>query len=178
MSARYMLGLVVSLIAGMAVWGVLHRGSTPSDEIDYRGQKIKLSKSYDDFDVYKNDPNNIHTSETGRVQHLVTTAPIDSDYSSRRDVFRATGAIQFPGYGVGSGEGRGMDGSELLVVTIEIPRAGKDRYLVFRGRQSRFHLIDDFVHDEISYPFEIHEESEAYVYRDGRSREYFRRPRR
>ena len=29
----------------------------------YRGETIKLSKAYYDFDEYKNDPNNIHPSE-------------------------------------------------------------------------------------------------------------------
>jgi len=36
-----------------------------SNVIDYRGERIKLSKSYYDFDTYKNDPDNIDPSKLG-----------------------------------------------------------------------------------------------------------------
>jgi len=150
-----------------------------ADVITYRGQKIKLSKSYYDFSDYKNDPDNIHPSETGRVQELVMNAPIAHSFSSRLDLFRATGEIQFPGYGSGSGGSPQPDGSELLAVTIEIPRADRDRYIVFRGHQGKFELIDDFVNAEIPYPFGIREQDGAYVYYyTPGGKELFRRPRR
>ena len=47
-----------------------------SDQIDYRGEKIKLTKAYADYAAYKNDPENIAPSETERVQRLVLGAPI------------------------------------------------------------------------------------------------------
>jgi hypothetical protein len=65
----------------------------------------------------------------------------------------------------------------LLAVTIEIPRANKDRYLVFRELYGRYELIDDFVRAEISYPFEIRESGGDYVYLQN-GKELFRRPRR
>jgi hypothetical protein len=42
------------------------------------------------------------------------------------------------------GESRQADGSSLEGFAIEVPRAGKDRVLVFRGRQGRYTLVDDF----------------------------------
>jgi hypothetical protein len=54
-----------------------------SSEIDYRGERIKLTKSYADFDDYKNDPENIDPSATERVQRLVLGAPIAKTFGSR-----------------------------------------------------------------------------------------------
>jgi hypothetical protein len=42
--------------------------------------------------------------------------------------------------------------------------------------RNRFQLVDDFVHDEISYPFEIREENGTYVYSQS-SKELFRHAR-
>src|SRR6266478_8316043 len=50
------------------------------DTIQYRGQTIRLSRAYADFDEYKNDPNNIAAGETERVQQLVEGAPVAKEY--------------------------------------------------------------------------------------------------
>jgi hypothetical protein len=173
---RRFLLLVVIVLVGVGAWRLWQTRPGADDVIDYRGEKIKLSKSYRDFDDYKNDPANIHPSETERVQRLVIGAPVSNTFVGRLDLFRAMGEIAFPGYGMGSGVGHASDGSELLAVTIEIPRANKDRFIVFRGDRNRFQLVDDFVHDEISYPFEIREENGTYVYSQN-NKELFRRAR-
>ena len=171
---RLPLVLILLSVVAYCSWRIFW---SPDDVIEYRGQTIKLSKAYRDFDEYKNDPENIHPSETERVQRLVIGAPIGHSYESRLDLFEATGRIVFPGYGAGSSGGRLSDGTEFVAITIEIPRANKDRYLVFQDRYGRFELIDDFVNGEIAYPFEIRESDGAYIYvHDGK--ELFRRPRR
>jgi hypothetical protein len=96
-----------------------------SNFIEYRGEKIKLSKNYYDFDLYKNDPDNIDQSETPRVQKLVMEAPISHSFPDRLSTFQATGNVNFPGYGSASGEGQEPDGSELLSIDVQIPRAEK-----------------------------------------------------
>jgi len=166
--------VILVLLALFAAWRF--RSGAAEDEMAYRGEKIKLSKKYSDFSDYKNDPENIHPSETARVQKLLTEAPIARSFSSRLDVFRATGQIQFPGYGAGSGEGQRADGSPLLAVVIEVPRAGKDRYIVFQERQGAYELVDDFVAAEIGYPFRIREQAGAYVYYTQGDKEVLRRP--
>lgn len=179
--ARRSAGLILVLVAGFTAWWVWRHSYRPSanNVIEYRGQKIKLSKSYYDFSDYKNDPDNIHPSETVRVQGLVISAPITHSFSSRLDLFRATGEIQFPGYGASSGGSPQPDGTELLAITIEIPRADRDRYIVFRGRQDKYELIDDFVHANIPSPFGIREQDGVYVYYyTPGGKELFRRPRR
>ena len=61
-----------------------------SNEIDYRGEKIKLTKAYADYDEYKNDPDNIDPSETERVQRLVLGAPIARTFGSRLEASKAS----------------------------------------------------------------------------------------
>lgn len=165
--------ILIAIVILAAFWWVRNNRT---DVIQYRGETVKLSKSYADFDQYKNDPNNIDPSETTRVQTLVITAPIAHSFTNRLDVFTATQDIVFPGYGSGVTGGPQPDGSELFAVTIEIPRANRDRFIVFRGRNGRYELIDDFVHDEIPLPSSIREEGGSYVFFDRVGQELFRRP--
>jgi hypothetical protein len=173
---RVVAGIVIAMVAAWIIITSRASRAGADDEIEYRGQKIKLSKKYSDYDDYKNDPDNIHPSETARVQRLVTEAPIAQTFSSRLELFRATGEIKFPGYGEGSGSSQQPDGSELLAVVIEVPRAGQDRYIVFRGRGDKYGLVDDFVGVEAAYPFSIGQQDGAYVYRARDGKEMFRRP--
>lgn len=172
-----LLALFLILLLAAVLWRSSRGGLGADDVMMYRGEKIKLSKAYRDYDEYKNDPENIHPSETERVQRLLIGAPVAHTYRSRLDLFKSVGEIAFPGYGLGSGGSHLSNGSELLAVTIEIPRANQDRYLVFRGRDGGYVLIDDFVRAEISYPFEIRESDSAYVYVQN-GKELFRRARR
>lgn len=148
--------------------------SIPSDEVEYRGQKIKLSRAYSDYDEYKNDPNNISESETARVQKLVMEAPIAQSFNSRIEVFQATQEIVFPGYGSGGIPDKMIDGSELIVVSIEIPRADKERYLLFHGKDGHYNLVDDFVHPETPFPGGVREAPGSFVFLDDQGRELFR----
>ena len=118
-----------------------------SSEIEYRGEKIKLTKVYADYAAYKNDPENIDPSETERVQRLVLGAPIATTFGSRLEASKAVGQIAFPGYGSGGFvEQSQADGSVLMGFSVEIPRASKERYFVFQGKDGVYTLVDDFVH--------------------------------
>lgn len=135
------IGIIVCLATA---WAVMRR-ILPSS-VEYRGQKIKLTKYYLDYDDYKNDPDNIDPSETGRVQRLVSEAPIARSFASRRDAVDAVFKVMFPGYGVGGFGGaiKDSDGS-LNGFSVEIPRAGKNRYFIFRNTHGNYELVDDFI---------------------------------
>ena len=165
--------IAVLVILFLGWWFWQHRRD--AETIGYRGERIKLSRAYYDWSDYKNDPNNIAAFETARVQKLVMEAPIAHSFSNRLDMFRASQEIAFPGYGSGSGEGVAADGSELVALTHEIPRAEKDRYIFFRGRNGHYDFLDDFVEREIGV-FGIREEGGFYVYYLQDGREAFRRP--
>lgn len=164
-AAVFWLILAVAVALAAYVW---MRGAGPgaaSDTIEYQGQRIKLSRPYATFEEYKDDPDNIAPSENARVERLASEAPIGSSYPSRKAMVDAAFAIKFPGYGLsGPEEKRQPDGSTLALIVIEIPRAGKDRCLVFRRRGDTYALIDDFVELEAKGIDEVRDEGGQLAY--------------
>src|ERR1700744_4599813 len=78
-----------------------NRSTFEGTVIYYRGESIRLSRRYLDYEQYKADPDNIHPDEIARVQRLVKTSPIGEGYPDRKSLFRALAEIPFPGYGSG-----------------------------------------------------------------------------
>jgi hypothetical protein len=172
-----------NLLSGMAVivaaiaWLLLsqqgregHEGRP--DEIEYQGQHFRLSKAYADYSDYKNDPDNIDPSENARVERAVADAKVGTRFASAEDMATAVGEIQFPGYGMSGFSGQAQsDGSTLEGFSVEIPRAGKDRVLVFRGSNGRYSLVDDFVVSSDQGIMEVREKAGQLLYKtfDGRS---------
>ena len=139
----------VAILTAVAAGGCIGRSEvsqTADDEIEYRGEKIKLTKPYSDYDDYKNDPDNIAPSELPRVERLVCEAPINTSFADRWQMLLSISGLAFPGYGHWQfGDKTQADGSVLSGFGIEVPRADKARILVFRSRGKGFDLIDDFV---------------------------------
>lgn len=109
----------------------------------YRGQKVLLGRHYSDYEDYHGDPHNIRPSEYAKVEALTTRAPIPRRFESRSEAIMSGVSLAFPGYGVSS---LIAEPSEALTVTVlEIPRAGKNRYLAVAPIQGGWVLIDDFV---------------------------------
>jgi hypothetical protein len=167
---------VVALAGGY--WALEQYALYGTDTIEYRGERIKLSKHYDSYDAYKDDPNNIHPSQNARVQKLVMEAPIRDSYPNYPELMKGTVEIEFPGYGLSTFEGKLSDGTALKGVSIEIPRANKDRYLIFRQhRAGHFEKVEDFVGEGDVLISNMYEEDGWYVfvaYADNKER--FRRP--
>ena len=152
-----------------------HQAEQASNEIEYRGQKIKLSKAYSDYDDYKEDPDNIHPSETARVQRLVIEATIPKRFESVESLSQSMLEIAFPGYG--SNLLSQKDGTDRLTgFCVEIPRAEKERCVTFRKAGDAYELIDDFVKDDDSIIFNVSEENGSLVYSGGESAGVITRP--
>ena len=146
---RQIILLITLLGIAAVVWLATGNKMSSDDSINYQGQPVKLSKSYSDYDDYKNDPNNLAPGEAGKVQGLVQSAPIAKQFSDREQMTRAVFDLKFPGYGLCSyGEKPQPDGSVLALFGVEIPKSGNTRYLLFRGSGSSYTLIDDFVYAE------------------------------
>jgi len=168
----------LTIIVGLVlVTGCVSQRDVATNEIDYRGEKIKLTKSYSDFDDYKNDPENIDPAETARVQRLVMEAPIEREFNSLLDASKAVGEIAFPGYGSGGfAQQPQPDGSILTGFSVEIPRAEKDRCFTFRGKNGKYRLIDDFVLSEAPYIWRVTEEDGTLVYSTAEGKRVLTRP--
>jgi hypothetical protein len=155
--------LVGALIAIALVWAVGRR-HLPSD-IEYQGEKIKLTKYYFSFEDYKDDPDNISPSENARVERLVTQAPIDRHFAGRKEMVRALLELKFPGYGLGfAGNSAQPVGNDLELSSVEIPRADKNRYLVFEEHHGCYTLIDDFVAPSDPEIMQVREEKGFLIY--------------
>jgi hypothetical protein len=143
--------VVTGLLAAAFLSRMWDRGTASkpdSDErsIDYLGQPVHLTKAYDSYEEYKDDPNNIAPEENARVAKLVAEAPIQKRFPNRKEMIDAVFALKFPGYGLSSfGDVRQPDGSDLSMQAIEVPRADRDRFFVFRGTSQGYVLIDDFI---------------------------------
>jgi len=172
MKAR--LSLII-LVATITTCGC--RDKHASSEIEYRGEKIKLSKSYSDYDTYKNDPENIDPTETLRVQRLVMEAPIQHEFKSLIDASKAVSDIAFPGYGSsGFLQQPQPDGSILMGFSVEIPRAQKDRCFTFRGISGEYRLIDDFIAPETPAIRQVNQEHGTLVYSTAEGKRILTRP--
>jgi hypothetical protein len=132
--------------------GIVRRAARadPAAIIDYRGEEIGLTKRYDDFDEFKNDPNNIAPEEYDRVRKLVETTPVPEHCANREEVLKATSALEFPGYGSnGIAEPHAPDPFRLIGEAIEIPHADADRVVIYLRDDRGYRLVDDTVFPEL-----------------------------
>ncbi len=121
--------------------------------IEYQGETIRLTKRYDDFDTYKNDPNNIAPEEYERVRKLVESAPVPEHCTDFHQVFDVVSALEFPGYGSGGlGDPHATDHLRVIGGTIEIPHADAERVLIYLKDDRGYRLADDTVFHECGAP--------------------------
>jgi|HubBroStandDraft_1064217.scaffolds.fasta_scaffold140590_2 hypothetical protein len=168
---------IILAVLGLAFgfWKALNHYA-PST-VDYRGEHIRLTRYYLDYDDYKNDPNNIDPSETTRVQNMIIEAPIARSFKTKREASQAVGEISFPGYGSGGISGEtGMD-DPVIGFSIEIPRSEKSRYFTFRKTVDGYVLIDDFTDSTMPGITRVRQVGETLVYSmDGRPEQLARTP--
>jgi len=165
---------VVVVIALVGVGWLFLRRLIPS-HVEYRGERIELSRLYLDYDVYKNDPENIAAAETERVIRLVSTTPIAREFESFEEVVHAVFELKFPGYGLMSFGETDQGGFTLVGFGVEVPRAGQNRILVFVGKDGRYTLEDDFVAATELFIEGVKTEAMEFVFYDGRGKEVLRR---
>ncbi len=109
--------------------------------VDYRGETIRLAKTYPDFEAYKDDPQSLPSAEIPRIALLVKTAPVQQRFASREEAQEASLKLMFPGYGFSM---LGLD-KPIALYAIEIPRSNEQRYLTYENREGSWRLVDDFV---------------------------------
>jgi hypothetical protein len=142
------------------------------DTMEYRGQQFKLNKAYNDFDDYKNDPNNLNTNELDRIERIMTTAEAPPTFKDAKAFFEFVGfQLVFPGYGNTSMGAQTDDGSHLLVEAVEIPQRDKDRVLVARETGGELKLVDDFIYNTATNELNrVRLEKQALRYYDSQNR--------
>lgn len=123
-------------------------------EIEYRGETIRLSRRYTDYDAYKDDTENIAKEELPRVEKLIRDARIGPVFRDWTAFVDGESKIKFPGYGCGGGPKVEATGIDIVVSSVEIPsRPPAERYRYFileKQADGSLRIIDDFV--EMGYP--------------------------
>lgn len=157
--------IVVVLICALFLWRRFLPGYLGMKTIRYQGEEIKLSKSYFEYEDYKDDPDNIDPSENAHVERLVSKAPIAHSFRDRKEFAEAIMGLKFPGYGLGTFAQKVQpDGTLLELTEVEIPRANQERYLTFEVRNGTYTLIDDFVAVEPPYITQVRKENGSFIY--------------
>lgn len=155
MKSQNVIILILVVVAVIFGRGLLAR-FIGDDTIEYRGEKIRLSKKYLDYDDYKNDPENLHPSEVERVQTIMRTTRLPLEYADRSAAIHAIFELKFPGYGEGSAGGAHLkDGSRLWVSSVEIPRSDEERCFTFLETRTKCYLLDDFTLAEAAFRMDV-----------------------
>jgi hypothetical protein len=157
---RFRLDLMPTTLALiLLVWLIIYRHrhipesvygkSIAANTIDYQGQEFKLSRSYTNYDDYKDDPNNLDTNELGRIEQTMEAVKVPSSFKDHKAFITFMIELEFPGYGLSDGRGKTDDGSTLEVASVEIPQRDKDRVVLVRTEPGGgLKLVDDFIYTD------------------------------
>jgi hypothetical protein len=139
--------LVVILLATLMMQRHRQRSDEADDTIEYHGQRFKMRLPYKEYDDYKDDPNNLNTNDLKRIEQTMKSVQIPAAFKGDKEFIYGTTPLRFPGYGQSVDRGETDDGSTLLVISTEIPQAGKERVVVGQGKPgSRWKVVDDFIY--------------------------------
>ncbi|WP_293400387.1 hypothetical protein [Phenylobacterium sp.] len=101
----------------------------------------------------------------------MTRAQLPRRFADREQAFSAVLGLAFPGYGSGSLKASGgTSPRELRVLVLEIPRAGKNRYVAITDGGVGWSVIDDFVADEQLGLSVAERAGDVIIYSDGMNR--------
>jgi hypothetical protein len=182
-------GLAMAVVQWMRAPRIIDLDRADFDTIEYRGHDYKLTRKYKSFTQYKNDPDNLVPGQEETIVRALTGAPIKPTYANSFELINDITSVQFPGYGIKFIGGKARsDGKQLSAFAIEIPRAEKDRILVFRVpaepksdapqdilASGPCELLDDFVAPADSRIMSVDEEAGQLVYRRSDGAEIIRR---
>jgi hypothetical protein len=164
----------VSIIAGvlLALWALrwAYVQLQGSDEIEYRGQMIKLTRKYVDYDAYKNDTDNILETELPKLERLIVETKVSSSFRDWSEFTKEAFELKVPGYGFGGGPSVVSPEREMLVSSVEIPtRPPAERFRFFvleKLTDGSLRLVDDFIDRGYPHLAELHVDDGCLVYFD------------
>ncbi|KAB2969695.1 MAG: hypothetical protein F9K18_00960 [Thermoanaerobaculia bacterium] len=113
--------------------------------VEYRGRRVLLSHPLLDVDSFENAGRKLSSPQARKVQELLVSARVESEYGSLGEMVEALHSLRFPGYGTRGLSIEAPDGGALSLHCVEIPESGRDRCLLFRHAGERLRLLDDVV---------------------------------
>jgi hypothetical protein len=130
---KYALGAIVVLVAWQFLIKPVLRNMRGFDEVEWRGQKFKLKQKYLDYEEYKDDSDQLASSEIERVKQFMLAIRVPKVAPSETDLRQSLRQMRFPGFGSRSG---GMikdeHGNRYILNEYEIPQKQEQRTLLYR----------------------------------------------
>jgi hypothetical protein len=101
---------------------------------------------YFDETSYALDSENIPMAEVARLEDVMRSVPFGPVFNSKKELHISFAEIRFPGYGsFYANQLHGHPEKKLELMSIVIPRTGKDRYFVVEAQpDGRFSVVADF----------------------------------
>lgn len=146
------LGASVLIGCGIGDSSEFRKGGSISNGpfMEYEGERFRTSKEYNDWDEFKEDPNNYLPSETDRMQEAVRKVEFLQSASNLETLVKHSLEKQFPGFGCGQlGQLDRNQPNACYAFFIAIPRSELHRYAGYAKINGRFELVADFVAAEI-----------------------------
>lgn len=139
--------LLLAIVVAYIGWREIERSRSGFDEIEWRGQKFKLSQKYIDWEDYRSSSHQLHAGEVPRVEAILVETRVPETFKSHEALIRDMPELRFPGYGMlYDGSGKTSEGAQLVMSEYEIPETGKRRQLVYRAQSDgSFRLVSDTV---------------------------------
>ena len=130
---KYLIGALAVIVAWQFLIKPVLRNMKGFDEVEWRGQKFKLKQRYLDYEEYKDDSDQLASSEVERVKQFMLAISVLKVASSETDLRQSLRQMRFPGFGSSSGGTiKDDDGHRYILNEYEIPQKKEQRTLLYR----------------------------------------------
>ena len=139
--------VAVALLLAVGPLAQAHAKKTQAMFVEYQGQRFDLSKEYDDFHDYKDDPANLTHAQVQRAESLMRAARFGPRFETRSDLDAALATLEFPGYGLFYANQLGAHADpKLELVYVELPARQLNRYIALELQpDGSLVVVADFV---------------------------------
>lgn len=153
---------------------------TLPNEIEYRGQRFQMSRSFADYEEYSDTADRIAEQDHEKVADAVRRATVPDTVASIEEMSRVTGDVAFPGFQSGTlvvkdktqfGQYYGMHAM--------IPYTDFSRFFIYAQRDGHLQLIHEAELETFPsvYHFSVSDEKIVYHRSNGKIHEFARNER-
>jgi hypothetical protein len=138
---------VLTMLLGSSWMGAAFSQSNALSFVEYQGHRVQLSRTYLDFDEYKEAVGNINPKQALQVEAIMRKVRFGPSFANGKTVDDALLKLQFPGYGMfyANQLGARIDPT-LELAYVEIPLLNRNRYFVLeKVPTGGFRVIADFI---------------------------------
>ena len=130
---KYAIGAIAIIVAWQFLIKPVLRNMKGFDEVEWRGQKFKLKHKYLDYEEYKDDSDQLASSEVERVKEFMLAISVPKVAPSETDLRQSLRQMRFPGFGSSyAGAVKDEHDNRYILNEYEIPQKQEQRTLLYR----------------------------------------------